>query len=249
MIQSIHEYQAEQIRIANSDYLGLSDLKYILSRFRDSMQISLVEHCSEKEKQSRQDLMLSQNISLDEYDVLTRKPQSALEKMNPLDYYRKDMRKLKAILNATNSSHLHSDRYKKTISGFFTTALNKLKKKDDSDAELISFLFLFAGDSHFISDRCEIVHEAYSKALEYLIVAPKDYVWDYCNVILKIIKRFSAKLAEDEFYMIYMDLVNRTAADYLGTEIVDIINTYTVYSNMTDKKTMYDKYLATSIDN
>ena len=246
-MRSVSEYQAEQIKIGNSDYLELCDLKHVLSRFKDSMHISLVEYCSEKEKQSKRDLMLSQNISFDEYDLWTRKSQSALEKMHSMDYYRSDMRKLKSILNAANSS-CYSGVHIKTLSGYFTTALNKLNKKDESDADLVSFFLLFAGDSQFISDRCEIVHDAYYNALQYLIVAPQDYIWNYCNTILKTIKRFSAKLNEDEFYMIYMDMVNHTSGNYIGSDIVDIINNYTLYSDITDKKTMYDKYLATSIE-
>lgn len=246
-MRSVSDYQAEQIKIGNSDYLELCDLKYVLSCFRDSMHISLVEYCSEKEQQSKQDLRLSRNISFDEYDLWTRKPQSALEKMHSMDYYTQDMRKLKSILNAANSS-CYSDMHAKTLSGYFTTALNRLKKKDDSDADLVSFFLLFAGDSQFISERWEIVHDAYYNVLQYLITTPQDYVWDYCNTILKNIKKFSVKLNEDEFYMIYMDMVNHTSGNYLGPDIVDIINNYTLYSDITDKKTMYDKYLATSIE-
>ena len=173
---------------------------------------------------------------------------SALDKMKPMNYYEQDLKKLKSILMKTDSLALNSDMYAKTISGYFTMALSKLKKKNKADADFMGLLLFFAGNSQIISDKYEIVYNAYYDAVRFLITEPEFWISDYCNIVLKTIKAFSAKLEADEFYSIYMDMVNHTAADYLGPDLVDIINTYTRYAYVTDKETEFEKYLAISLE-
>ena len=231
MIRFVCDYKAMQIENGNVDYENLCDLNRILSRFRDTMQMSLIEYCSQKREQSERDLKLSQQIRLSEYDLMTGSSRAALDKMKPMNYYEQDLKKLKSILMKTDSLALNSDMYAKTISGYFTMALSKLKKKNKADADFMGLLLFFAGNSQIISDKYEIVYNAY-----------------YDNIVLKTIKAFSAKLEADEFYSIYMDMVNHTAADYLGPDLVDIINTYTRYAYVTDKETEFEKYLAISLE-
>ena len=248
MIRFVCDYKAMQIENGNVDYENLCDLNRILSRFRDTMQMSLIEYCSQKREQSERDLKLSQQIRLSEYDLMTGSSRAALDKMKPMNYYEQDLKKLKSILMKTDSLALNSDMYAKTISGYFTMALSKLKKKNKADADFMGLLLFFAGNSQIISDKYEIVYNAYYVAVRFLITEPEFWISDYCNIVLKTIKAFSAKLEADEFYSIYMDMVNHTAADYLGPDLVDIINTYTRYAYVTDKETEFEKYLAISLE-
>lgn len=248
MIRFVCDYKAMQIENGNVDYENLCDLNRILSRFRDTMQMSLIEYCSQKREQSERDLKLSQQIRLSEYDLMTGSSRAALDKMKPMNYYEQDLKKLKSILMKTDSLALNSDMYAKTISGYFTMALSKLKKKNKADADFMGLLLFFAGNSQIISDKYEIVYNAYYDAVRFLITEPEFWISDYCNIVLKTIKAFSAKLEADEFYSIYMDMVNHTAADYLGPDLVDIINTYTRYAYVTDKETEFEKYLANSLE-
>ena len=56
MIRFVCDYKAMQIENGNVDYENLCDLNRILSRFRDTMQMSLIEYCSQKREQSERDL-------------------------------------------------------------------------------------------------------------------------------------------------------------------------------------------------
>lgn len=103
MIRFVCDYKAMQIENGNVDYENLCDLNRILSRFRDTMQMSLIEYCSQKREQSERDLKLSQQIRLSEYDLMTGSSRAALDKMKPMNYYEQDLKKLKSILMKTDS--------------------------------------------------------------------------------------------------------------------------------------------------
>lgn len=115
MIRFVCDYKAMQIENGNVDYENLCDLNRILSRFRDTMQMSLIEYCSQKREQSERDLKLSQQIRLSEYDLMTGSSRAALDKMKPMNYYEQDLKKLKSILMKTDSLALNSDMYAKTM--------------------------------------------------------------------------------------------------------------------------------------
>lgn len=247
MVSSVLEYQTERIREDDTDYRNLADLRHILflSHKNEDIQESLLKHVSQKEEESRKDWMLSLDISLSEIDILMGKPQASLNKIHPLDYYKQDLMSMRSLLIDENLS-LYSDFYPRILSDLFSAALNKMNSS--SEESLWGVWLLFSGNSSFVSDRYERIHDAYLELLEYLITAPEEHIENYCSVVLKTIKKFSDKLKIDEFYMIYMDMVNSTAASYLGTDIVEILNTYTYYSFVTDKDVMFDRYLAISIE-
>lgn len=246
MMRSVLDYKASQLACENADYENLHDLNRLLSQFRDTMRISLVDHCSQKKEQSESDMQLSSGLHLSEYEILSGSTRKTLDRIKPIDYYKNDLKKLKTIL-ARPDSMLFSDTYPKTLSGYFATAWNKLNRKSSAEAELMVLFQLFAGDSRSVTDKYEAIHGAYDEALTFLITEPERFVRNYCGIVLRTIKEFSAKLAPEEFYPIYMDMLNHTAADFLGSELVEIVNSYSFYSFVTDRECAYDDYLATGI--
>lgn len=246
MVQSVYDYKLAGGLEGDTDLKNLTDLSSLLSQCHDVLDMSLIKYCLEKEMQSALDLQLSSELSLHEYDLITGASQKALGRMSHSDYL-KDIQKLKSIISACDSSELNSDNYSKALSKIFDTALKKLQKKDKED-DLLGFLMLFAGNTNVISDRFEIIHDAYYNAFEFLLFAPEIYISDYCNIVIRTIKNFSGKLDSEEFYTIYMDMINTTAANYLGSDIVDMINTYSRYSYITDREILFERYLATSAE-
>lgn len=209
----------------------------MLSYFQDSLQIDLLEHCHEKMEQSAQDMRKARNIRIDEVSLAFGQTERTLKSLTPTQSYLKDIRKISTTIEHDTA---FVNPAKTTVLELLQKAEKTLRKKRSIDFGDLMLLVL--GRSQFFIEPYVAANTCYSGIHTYLMNEPMESVKEYQRNVLQTINRFSHKLEADEFWTIYMDMLNNTATDFLGSKIVDMLNTYEMYSFVLDREYIFESY-------
>lgn len=233
MIQSILECRLSD----STKFETLGGVNGMLSYFQDSLQIDLLEHCRQKMEQSARDMQKARKLRFDEVSLAFGETEKLANSLTPIRSYQKDIKKIRTILMQDTSS---ANPAKTTVVELLRKAEKTLNKKRNMDFG--DLILLYLGRSQLIVEPYVAVNSCYEGIYTYLMNEPMESVTEYQRHVLQTINRFSHKLEADEFWTIYMDMLNNTAADFLGSKIVDMLNTYEMYSFVLDQESIFELY-------
>lgn len=239
MIQSILECKLSD----SIQFETVGEVNGVLSYFQDSLQLDLLEHCREKMEQTAKDMQQARRIKFDEISMMLGETERQIKALTPIDTYKKDIKEIRTTLEQEASSN----PAKTTVLDFLRKAQKTLNKERNFDAANI--LLLLLGRSQFFTEPYAAANTCYAGIYTYLMNEPMEAVTKYQQHVLHTINGFSHKLEAEEFWTIYMDMLNYTAADILGSRIVDMLNTYEMYSFVLDRESIFESYQALSSEN
>lgn len=233
MIQSILECRLTD----SAKFKTLDGVDGMLAYFQDSLQIDLLEHCSQKMEQSARDMQQARKMRFDEVSLAFGETERLANSLTPKESYQQDIQKIK---NALLKDTLSMNPAKTIVVDLLRKAEKTLNRKRNMDFG--DLILLYLGRSQLFVEPYVAANSCYQGIYTYLMNEPMESVTEYQRYVLQTINQFSHKLEADEFWTIYMDMLNNTAADFLGAKIVDMLNTYEMYSFVLDQESIFALY-------